>query len=52
MKRWFWFTLAVLSLGLTLLGLLRPRTEQGLSVSVVRVESGEFVREVRANGTG
>ena len=51
MKRWFWFTLAVLSLGLTLLGLLRPRTEQGLSVSVVRVESGEFVREVRANGT-
>jgi len=51
MKRWFWFTLAVLSLGLTLLGLLRPRNEQGLSVSVVRVESGEFVREVRANGT-
>jgi HlyD family secretion protein len=51
MKRWFWFTLAVLSLGLTLLGLLRPRNEQGLFVSVVRVESGEFVREVRANGT-
>ena len=51
MKRWFWVVLVVLSLGLTLFGLLRPRTEQGLSVSVVRVELGEFVREVRANGT-
>lgn len=51
MKRWFWVVLVVLSLGLTLFGLLRPRTEQGLSVSVVRVEPGEFVREVRANGT-
>lgn len=51
MKRWFWVVLVVLSLGLTLFGLLRPRTEQGLSVSVVRVEPGEFVREARANGT-
>jgi len=51
MKRWFWVVLVVLSLGLTLFGLLRPRTEQGLSVNVVRVEQGEFIREVRANGT-
>lgn len=51
MKRWFWAALVVLSLGLTLFGLLRPRAEQGLSVNVVRVERGEFIREVRASGT-
>ncbi len=51
MKRWFWVVLLALSLGLTLFGLLRPRAEQGLSVSVVRVERGAFVREIRANGT-
>ncbi|GIW27418.1 MAG: RND transporter [Meiothermus sp.] len=51
MKRWFWALLVALSLGLTLLGLLRPRAEQGLSVNVVRVERGEFIREVRASGT-
>lgn len=51
MKRWFWALLVALSLGLTLLGLLRPRAEQGLAVNVVRVEQGEFIREVRASGT-
>ncbi|ADD28903.1 MULTISPECIES: efflux RND transporter periplasmic adaptor subunit [Meiothermus] len=51
MKRWFWALVVALSLGLTLLGLLRPRAEQGLAVNVVRVEQGEFIREVRASGT-
>ncbi|MCS7067063.1 MAG: HlyD family efflux transporter periplasmic adaptor subunit [Meiothermus sp.] len=51
MKRWVWILLVALSLGLTLFGLLRPRAEQGLSVTVVRAERGEFVREVRATGT-
>ncbi|GIW25305.1 efflux RND transporter periplasmic adaptor subunit [Meiothermus sp.] len=50
MKRWIWIGLVALSLGLTLFGLLRPRAEQGLAVTVARAEQGEFVREVRANG--
>ncbi|MCX7784231.1 MAG: HlyD family efflux transporter periplasmic adaptor subunit [Meiothermus sp.] len=51
MKRWIWIGLVALSLGLTLFGLLRPRAEQGLAVTVARAERGEFVREVRATGT-
>lgn len=51
MNRWIWIGLGALSLGLTLFGLLRPRAEQGLAVTVVRAERGEFVREVRATGT-
>lgn len=51
MRRWFWAVLLALSLGLTLLGLLRPRAEQGLPVNVARVEQGMFVREIRASGT-
>lgn len=51
MRRWFWAFLLALSLGLTLLGLLRPRAEQGLPVNVARVEQGVFVREIRASGT-
>ncbi len=51
MRRWFFVGLLVLSLGLTIFGLMRPRGEQGLSVNVARAEQGEFVREVRATGT-
>jgi len=51
MERWIWIGLVALLLGLTAWGLMRPRTEQGLSVNVARVQQGEFVREVRANGT-
>lgn len=50
MKSWVWIGLVALSVGLTLFGLLRPRAEQGLAVTVARAERGEFVREVRATG--
>ncbi len=50
MRTWIWIVLAVLSLGLTAYGLLRPRAEQGLPVNVVRAEDGAFVREARAVG--
>lgn len=51
MRRWIWIPIVLISLGLTLFGLLRPRAEQGISVTVARVSQGEFVREVRATGT-
>lgn len=51
MRRWIWIVIALLSAGLTVFGLTRPRGEQGISVNVARAEQGEFVREVRASGT-
>jgi multidrug efflux pump subunit AcrA (membrane-fusion protein) len=50
MKPWIWIALVTLSLGLTIFGLMRPAAQQGTTVNVVRVERGEFGREVRATG--
>lgn len=50
MRRWIWIVLVALSLSLTIFGLMRPGAQQGTAVNVVRVERGEFVREVRATG--
>lgn len=51
MRRWIWIVIILLSAGLTVFGLTRPRGEQGLSVNVARAQQGEFVREVRATGS-
>lgn len=51
MRRWIWMVIIVLSAGLTVFGLTRPKDQQGISVNVARAEQGEFVREVRATGT-
>lgn len=49
MRRWLLPLIVVLSVGLTLFGLLRPRPDQGTLVTVTEVKSGSFTREVSGN---
>lgn len=49
MRRWLLPLIVVLSVGLTLFGLFRPRPEAGTLVTVTEVRLGNFTREVSGN---